>query len=513
MQEYRPDALAAAITQSRAALPRAVDALCDTIAEISGRAPDRRVVEHVGRLWLMHVCDQLAHLKSEGIESSDNTPADLSTRVPWRSSTFVIEAETRANAFRYLLQENVLRRASLLGEQIRLQRFQRVTRRTLVSRLIGPREARVSVLLPYLKISGGSELRAAWRARRELRWDTDRQPQLPIPTVNEAARKSVAFAALQSDDTDQYLRALIAITAPLDLVENFWALHSWAAKQDFTPKLWYTATAQHTSTAFMHRMAIARERGGRLLVHQHGGGYGIDEQHLGEDHDIAVSDRFYTFGWSRADQPSRVGPLPTAMPQRLQGTPQGILLMSLPVTTEMYRLQPFSLPSHIERAVTLTSDFTFQLVATTKLTLRHSGRDRFPMVRLANAQVTIDEDAGLTPGSVAGSRAALVVHNYLGTSWLETLAMNVPTVCFYDPEFYRPRAEARPFLDALVRVGVLHYSGSEAAKFVNSLRGNPTAWWQSAEVQEAREAFVARYANFNDNWLEAWTEEFERLLS
>jgi putative transferase (TIGR04331 family) len=309
------------------------------------------------------------------------------------------------------------------------------------------------------------------------------------------------------------MRALIAITAPLDLVENFWALHSWAVKQDFTPKLWYTATAQHTSTAFMHRMAIARERGGRLLVHQHGGGYGIDEQHLGEDHDIAVSDRFYTFGWSRADQPSRVGPLPTAMPQRLQGTPQGILLMSLPVTTEMYRLQPFCLPSHIERAVTLTSDFIFQLAATTKITLRHSGSDRFPIMRLANAKATIDEDAGMTPGSVAASRAALVVHNYLGTSWLETLAMNVPTVCFYDPEFYRPRAEARPFLDALVRVGVLHYSGSEAAKFVNSLRGNPTAWWQSVEVQEAREAFVARYANFSDNWLEAWTEEFERLLS
>jgi putative transferase (TIGR04331 family) len=132
---------------------------------------------------------------------------------------------------------------------------------------------------------------------------------------------------------------------------------------------------------------------------------------------------------------------------------------------------------------------------------------------LVNAQAKIDEDAGLTPGSVAASRAALVVHNYLGTSWLETLAMNVPTVCFYDPEFYRPRAEARPLLDALVRVGVLHYSGSEAAKFVNSLRGNPTAWWQSAEVQEARESFVARYANFSDNWLEAWTEEFERLLS
>jgi len=32
-------------------------------------------------------------------------------------------------------------------------------------------------------------------------------------------------------------------------------------------------------------------------------------------------------------------------------------------------------------------------------------------------------------------------------------------------------------------------------------------------VQEAREAFVARYANFSENWLPAWMEEFERLLA
>ncbi|MFZ9533134.1 MAG: hypothetical protein ACO29D_06630, partial [Ilumatobacteraceae bacterium] len=77
----------------------------------------------------------------------------------------------------------------------------------------------------------------------------------------------------------------------------------------------------------------------------------------------------------------------------------------------------------------------------------------------------------------------------------------------------QPRAAAQPFVDALARVGVIHYSGKDAAKFVNSLHGDPSAWWRSAEVQEAREAFVARYANFSDNWLEAWQEEFESLLA
>ena len=91
--------------------------------------------------------------------------------------------------------------------------------------------------------------------------------------------------------------------------------------------------------------------------------------------------------------------------------------------------------------------------------------------------------------------------------------MDVPTVCFYDRRIFRPRAAAQPFIDAMANVGIIHYSGREAADFVNSLRGNPSSWWRLAEVQEAREAFVARYANFSENWLEAWQAEFESLLA
>lgn len=165
------------------------------------------------------------------------------------------------------------------------------------------------------------------------------------------------------------------------------------------------------------------------------------------------------------------------------------------------------------RAVDETVAFANALSTSTELRVRPSGSDRFPIERLSQSPARVMEDASGGRGSIAASRARLVIHNYLGTSWLETLAMNIPTVCFYDPLMYQPRAAAQPFVDALARVGVIHYSGKDAAKFVNSLHGDPSAWWRSAEVQEAREAFVARYANFSDNWLEAWQEEFESLLA
>ncbi|NQW67862.1 MAG: hypothetical protein HQ454_01020, partial [Acidimicrobiaceae bacterium] len=169
--------------------------------------------------------------------------------------------------------------------------------------------------------------------------------------------------------------------------------------------------------------------------------------------------------------------------------------------------------AHINRAVDETVSFANELRAGIALCVRSSEPDVFPMARLAGTQASLSHDPGSGRGSVAASRAKLVIHNYLGTSWLETLAMNIPTVCFYDPQLYRPRAVVEPFFEALQRIGILHYSGKEAAKFVNSLNGDPSSWWKSAEVQEAREAFVARYANFSDNWVEAWQTEFESLLA
>ena len=35
----------------------------------------------------------------------------------------------------------------------------------------------------------------------------------------------------------------------------------------------------------------------------------------------------------------------------------------------------------------------------------------------------------------------LVIHNYLCTSYLQTLALNIPTFMFYDPEVYKFRKD------------------------------------------------------------------------
>jgi putative transferase (TIGR04331 family) len=467
---YTPDQLAADIRRSRALLPQATAALRELICGISGKSPDPRRVEYVSLFWALQACDRV--VASEG--THDPQP---------------------------LIRPD--------------QAISSATRRSRLLSGFSAKDKKIVVVDPYLKLSFARELSAVVKSRQVIEWGTHaRIPSTVKSPAIECRQRLINETEGRSDDISR-LRRLVALTAPCELVESHDELTNWAerdAKRNLG--VLYSANAHQASIPFRYRMFAQRERGTKIAIHQHGGGYGIDETHIGEEHDIAISDKFYSWGWIRPDLGDRVRPLATAAPAKRNENPdRGYLLMSLPVTSTLYRFQPFLVPYHVTLMVRETISFVRNLESSVDLRIRSSGAAVFPMHQLSRVGATLSVDTGRNSGPMEASRSKLVIHNYLGTSWLETLAMNVPTVCFYDPSIFRAREAARPFIDALARVGVIHHSGAEAARFVNDLNGDPSVWWSKPEVQEARESFVARYANFKEDWLPGWIEEFERLLA
>ena len=496
---------------SRELMQSAFVALLELATEITGRSPETNRYWTISRFFLMHFCDQFVFQESCG--SSNNAFEGVAAfQVPRWTSAEPIVAKQRLSAIRFALSDlNDPVSVSLLPAA----GHHKKTRRSRLVSMIGSSSAPILIADPYLKFGIRSEILAATRCRNLFKWIPIPPASLDLSLPESLSRERIVHRYSGKQDREGVLRKAIALSAPTELVEDLQPIEQTLSRQ-LSPYsgILYTANAFQKSPAIRHWVAESLHRGARLVTHQHGGGYGIDRYHLGEDHDIKVSDAFYTWGWEHPDFGHKVRSLPTAYPSRFTGKRTGdYLLFSLPITGHVYRLQAFLMPSHIERSVSETVAMINGLSSETRLRVRSSGTDGFPSEALSRATATITLDDLQEDGPMAASRAILVIHNYLGTSWLETLAMNVPTVCFYDPEIYTPREAAQPFVDALAKVGVIHYSGIEAAKFVNGLNGDPSAWWQSAEVQEAREAFVARYANFSENWLPAWIEEFERLLA
>ena len=92
------------------------------------------------------------------------------------------------------------------------------------------------------------------------------------------------------------------------------------------------------------------------------------------------------------------------------------------------------------------------------------------------------------------------------TVFLETLALDFPTIIFWEPSHHEIRPDAVPFFDMLEEAEILFYSPEKAAIKVNDILSDVDEWWFSIEVQSARKKFCERYASTSNHWEREWGE-------
>lgn len=369
------------------------------------------------------------------------------------------------------------------------------------------------VTAPYFKCSKFEWVSSLWRWRRWLAWDDFQYPIRIASRLDSSWRKAKAISTLPATNLNELVRVLLPLHLPVALLEGFAEYRKAVlAFPVLRPRMVYSANSLHSHLAWKLLVAEWRQQGTLLLYHQHGGGYGIDRSHSIEAFESRVADRYYTFGWhSDKHHIKPLTPPRINAPNRLRTR---LLLSCLDMPRVVYRLHFQPMPGTIETMHSETCAFLISLSDRSKLLIRPYSQDygwgAVEMMRKAAPDAEIDDRQNLSSDRFAESR--LVIHNYLGSGWLETLALDIPTVCFYDADTYLFREEAQPYIDALENVGVLHHSGSSAAQFVAALGDNIETWWRKRDVQQARLAFVRQYANFSSDWKREWEQEFKAVL-
>jgi len=379
---------------------------------------------------------------------------------------------------------------------------------------IFPARYEVLAVYPYFKCSRSEWIVALWRWRGWLSWNNLQYPIGFSAQLDTAWRRARASAAGASNDFDGLLRVLLPLHLPVILLEGFTNYRNAVlALPVARPKAVYSANALHGHMTFKFLVAEWHQYGTQLLYHQCGGGFGIDRIHVLEDFEVRVSDHYYTWGWRRDEQ--HVKPLSAPPPRTPRRFQKWLMLSCVDFPQVAFRLLFQPIPGGgVETMHSQTCDFLASLPVLDNLLIRpypcDYGWGFVDMMREAAPEATIDDFSVASFVRYAESR--LVIHNYLGTSWLETLALNIPTVCFYDTAVYAFREVAQPFIDALERVGVLHRSGIAAARFVSEIEKKPKTWWNQPDVQEARRNFVEHYANFSPDWMKQWECEFKGVI-
>ena len=353
--------------------------------------------------------------------------------------------------------------------------------------------------------------------------------QLPYPyspvvkaithPMNSRMREQLNFSH-GSNRFETLLDKMISDLIPTVYVEGYKNMHERALEAfPNDPSLIYTTNALIDNEGFKFWAGWHTTRGSKLVVSQHGGHYGSTQWSAQETHEIQTSDKYFTWGWGEAEN-SRLCHMPSAQIESRAGHPEPLsdgIILWVGMMVPRYAYWMYSAPVGDQTLEYLEEQKIFWEEALNKV---HS----LLVYRMPENDFGWDQKKRLTDlipslklyeGNLSFykqlKQARLCINTCNSTPFLETLAVNFPTLIFWNPEHWELRPSARPFFDELREVGILHDSPKSAATKINEIYQDPMAWWSLPEIQNVREKFCRQFAYTSPTCLSEWKRELEKL--
>jgi putative transferase (TIGR04331 family) len=351
----------------------------------------------------------------------------------------------------------------------------------------------VVLVAPYM--SWSDELAVDLRFRQvPLIWNF--VPQA-TPTM-ESGTREWSLSGHPTDPFDQFLREIIPVHMPVAYSDGYPELMAavdespWPKK----PRLIFTSNAHIGNDLFKAWAAQCVEDDSQLVVGQHGGNFGNQKFCSGEDHDRAISDAYLTWGWTDPDdaRAKPVGQLFGLKPlNSAHNSQERAVLVTATSPQQAYR--GISAPIAGQWLETLEDQFSFvealpehiRSAFLVRLSRHDCDWDQVERWQCRCPEIELDRGDQSIHNLIAKSRVYVVSYN--GTAFLESLALGVPTIMFWNPELFELRDAAVPSFSYLERAGILHYSPASAANKVTEVWDDPDGWWASTQVVSALNLF------------------------
>ena len=134
--------------------------------------------------------------------------------------------------------------------------------------------------------------------------------------------------------------------------------------------------------------------------------------------------------------------------------------------------------------------------------LRHADTNKFCKDEkfIREFDPTISIETGTKPLKQFLKQGKLIVHCYDSTGFLETIAMNKPTMVFfhsYEFEQFRDKDVLNDYRN-LERVGIVHTSPESLSYHINKIFCDINTWWYSNVIQDNINAFRLKYSDTSE---------------
>ncbi len=336
--------------------------------------------------------------------------------------------------------------------------------------------------------------------------------ETPDDNYSEGLRAQLKFRE-HPDAFRALLRRLLPGAIPLCYLENF-KKYKANVKHEFV-KAVGSAVGWYFNETFKFMAAESALSGAKLIDFQYGGGYGM---FLSSPPELLSLEKyvFFTWGWHSGNSEITV-PLSSPYLSRLKDTykPAGnkMLFIGANAHKYLYRFSSDLTPDDVPQYFFDKKRFFLSLDGSARNALlykpyQETGWHETDMIKDLIPGIKLMPEGRLTPWL---RKAKLVIIDYLGTTNLEALTINVPTIWFWDFNINLIRPEVEKDFDMLMEAGILYDNPEEAAKKTNEVYDNPLAWWQDPKVQKAKDIFCQKFALTSKDWQKEWINAFNAI--
>ena len=343
-----------------------------------------------------------------------------------------------------------------------------------------------------------------------------RRFQIPLFPVDRVLRRKLENLVPGGDRFSSLLPGLISSDIPQCFLEGYGAVKAEANRiRPRKPRAIFSANSWYYDEVFKEWAGASAQEGTLLLGAQHGGNYGSIRFHPSEEHELSITDRFYSWGWDRPEDLTKVIPMPASkLSERNQlgvdPHKDGILFLST------------SYPRHSAGVSQRYNTFSDYLLWQTRFAsavfphirgkmrvrphrddygwgIAERWKDRFPEMAIESWDISFWN-------SLRNCR--IYVCDHIATTFVESLAADRPTLLFWDPEAEAVRDDAEPYYDELRSVRILHDTPESAAATLNAVYQDVASWWNDPSRREALRRFSRRFARTSSHAIRDWAAEF-----
>lgn len=332
-----------------------------------------------------------------------------------------------------------------------------------------------------------------------------------VPQTIDDTRRTWSLEGESRSAFETFARDMVPKQIPILYLEGYEALMKQAESQGWPkyPKVIWTSNAFFSDEVFKAAMVKMTETGTPLIIGQHGGHYGIGRWNSSEEHELSISDCYFSWGWTdpKYQHINPIGKLkPTSFLDRTHIAPHRATL----VTCTLQRYSGSMISSFMSSQYLNYLQDMFIFVAHLPETIKNSLTVRlFPSdegwgqaERWRDNCGDIKLDSGHSDMGTLMAESKIYISTYNATTYLESFSMGVPTVIFWNPDHWELRDAAIPYFEELKGVGIFHESPVSAARHCAAIWDDVEAWWQSVEVQSIIQKFCHQYARRPVNMLD-----------